>query len=49
LVGSLDLRVTGGGDRNSREALVVARERERQVVQLYIRGLSWIRSRVNWG
>lgn len=34
--------MAGGGNRNSREAIVQARERERQVVQLYIRGLTWM-------
>jgi hypothetical protein len=31
----------GGGDHSSRRAIVAARERERQVVQLVIRGLTW--------
>ena len=31
----------GGGDHSSRGAIVAARERERQVVQLVIRGLTW--------
>jgi hypothetical protein len=31
----------GGGDHSSRGAIVAARERERQVVQLAIRGLGW--------
>ena len=31
----------GGGDHSSRGAIVAARERERQVVQLVIRGLAW--------
>jgi hypothetical protein len=31
----------GGGDHSSRAAIVAARERERQVVQLVIRGLAW--------
>jgi hypothetical protein len=33
--------MAGGGNRRSREAIVAARERERNVVQLYIRGLTW--------
>ena len=35
------LVMAGGGNRRSREAIVAARERERNVVQLYIRGLTW--------
>jgi hypothetical protein len=31
----------GGGDHSSRGAIAAARERERQVVQLAIRGLNW--------
>jgi FixJ family two-component response regulator len=31
----------GGGDHSSRRAIVATRERERQVVQLVIRGLAW--------
>jgi hypothetical protein len=34
--------VSQGGNRRSREARVKALERERNVVQLYIRGLTWI-------
>jgi hypothetical protein len=33
--------MAGGGDRRSREAIVAAHERERNVVQLFIRGLGW--------
>ena len=33
--------MAGGGNRRSRGAIVAARERERNVVQLYIRGLTW--------
>jgi hypothetical protein len=31
-----------GGNRRSREMIVQARERERQCVQLFIRGLTWV-------
>lgn len=34
--------MAGGGNHKSREMIVQARERERQVVQLFIRGLTWI-------
>jgi DNA-directed RNA polymerase specialized sigma subunit len=34
--------MTRGGNRMSREAIVAAHERERQAVQLFIRGLSWL-------
>jgi hypothetical protein len=34
--------MTRGGNRLSREAIVAAHERERQAVQLFIRGLSWL-------
>ena len=34
-------QMTRGGNRMSREAIVAAHERERQSVQLFIRGLSW--------
>jgi hypothetical protein len=35
--------MTRGGNRMSREAIVAAHERERQSVQLFIRGLSWFK------
>jgi hypothetical protein len=34
--------MAGGGNRRSREAIVTAHERERQVVQCYLRGMTWI-------
>jgi hypothetical protein len=34
--------MAGGGNHSSREMIVQARERERQVVQLFIRGLTWL-------
>jgi hypothetical protein len=33
--------MAGGGNRRSREAIVATHERERQVVQVYIRGMTW--------
>jgi DNA-directed RNA polymerase specialized sigma subunit len=35
-------QMTRGGNRLSREAILAAHERERQCVQLFIRGLSWL-------
>ena len=34
--------MAGGGNRRSREAIVATHERERQVVQAYIRGMTWL-------
>jgi hypothetical protein len=34
--------MAGGGNRRSREAIVAAHERERQVLQLFLRGLTWV-------
>jgi len=35
-------QMAGGGNRRSREAIVAAHERERQVLQLFLRGLTWV-------
>ena len=34
--------MAGGGNRMSPEAIVQARERERQVLQLFLHGLHWV-------
>jgi hypothetical protein len=34
--------MAGGGNHSSREMIVQARQREQQVVQLFIRGLTWL-------